>query len=260
MKTLAICNQKGGVGKSTLTYHLSDAFQQTGLRVLAVDADPQGNLTYSLAGSGVGEDAPGLADVLSTQTRTSLTQVITSTIFQGVWLAPTTGDALGVVRDELAAAAPGSERRLLESLRSLEPAAYDVCLVDCPPSLDLLTVNALTAADGAVIITQPRQWSSQGLTKLLFNLQRVREHHNPNLEILGIVINQVEARTIASRFWVNEIEAYSQAQGIALLRPLIPRRVPIADSVETQTPLADNDLRQVFESIAKQVLQIAKEH
>ena len=107
MKIIAICNQKGGVGKSTFTYHLSDVFQQMGLRVLVVDADPQGNLTYALAG--VDEDAQGLADVLSTQTRTSLTQVITSTIFQGVWLAPTTGDALGVVRDELAAAAPGGE-------------------------------------------------------------------------------------------------------------------------------------------------------
>ena len=258
MKIIAICNQKGGVGKSTLAYHLSDAFQQAGLRVLAVDADPQGNLTYALAE--VDEDAQGLADVLSTQTRTSLAQVITSTIFRSVWLAPTTGDSLSVVRDELAAAASGSERRLLDSLRSLEPTAYDVCLIDCPPSLDLLTVNALTAADGAIIITQPRQWSSQGLTKLLANLQRVREHHNPNLEILGIVINQVEARTIASRFWVNEIETYIQTQGIPLVGPPIPRRVIIADSVETQTPLADHDLRRAFENIAKQVLQTKKEH
>lgn len=249
MKTYAICNQKGGVGKSTLAYHLAAALSDVGRHVLLVDADPQGNLTYSCARDQVTHVSAGLADVLSERTRRPILDSVIATIFDGVELLPTTGDGLGVVRDELVVAGAGRESRLEAALQ--QASQYDVCLIDCPPSLDQLTINALTAADSALVVTHPRQWSSQGLTKLLANIDLVTTHYNAALTVKGIVVNQVEPRTRAAQFWIKELQDYAAERGVTVLKPFIPKRVAVADSIETQTRLQDPELTAMLSSLAQ---------
>lgn len=256
MNTIAVCNQKGGVGKSTVTYHLASSLAGEGKRVLVVDADPQGNLSFAMT-EDLPSDSEGLADVLSARTATKLEDITTPTIFDGVTLAPTAGESLAVVRDELVVAGAGRESRLADALQAVR-SDYDVCLIDCPPSLDQLTINALAAAETAVIVTHARMWSAQGLTKLLSNLALVRQHYNPHLMIAGILVNQVEKSTTACRHWLTEVHGYAQSVGVPVLYPEIPKRVAIADAVEEGITLK-GDLARLFQSLATRVnLQKAK--
>ena len=236
MKTLAVANQKGGVGKSTTTYHLARAATRSLLRVLLVDADPQGNLT-AVTTRDVDHDQAGLADALSARTDVKLRDVIVPGMWSGLDVVPTpSGQTLGGVRDELVVTGAGRERRLAEALASVA-GDYDLCLIDCPPSLDQLTMNALTAADAVAIITHTRLWSFDGLAQLLRTISDVRDYYNPALTIAGVVENQHEERTIAGRHWDQELRNSTEALGIPLLTPAIPRRVAIADAVEASVGL-----------------------
>ncbi len=236
MKTIAICNQKGGVGKSTTTYHLARAAVLTGKRVLLVDADPQGNLT-SVVTENIEIDQVGLADVLSSRTDIKLRDVLYPGIWEGLTVVPTpSGRNLGMVRDELVVAGAGRERRLAEALATVA-GDYDICLIDCPPSLDQLTLNALTAADSVGVISHARLWATDGLAHLLETIRDVREYYNPAVRIAGVIVNQYEDRTIAGRHWKDELTASAETLGYEVLEPAIPKRVVIADVPEASSSL-----------------------
>lgn len=228
--TFAITNQKGGVGKSTSTYHLARAATLAGKRVLCVDLDPQGNLTSVLAPD-VAEDEEGLADALTVRSDATLESVIASTIWDGVDIAPTTGDVLGVVLNELVLDGAGREARLRNALAGVSD-QYDLILIDCAPSLDQLTINGLTAADYVLIVTQSKLWSANGLARLLNTVDGVREHYNPNLAICGILVNQHESTTLSGAHWIKELEAAAAARELRVLTPPIPKRVAISDAHE----------------------------
>lgn len=227
----AICNQKGGVGKTTTTFHLSRAAVLRGRRVLLVDADPQGNLTSVTAAEQVAKDQPGLADALSSRTGDTFTDVIVPGIWPGLLLVPTTGQTLGAVRDELIIAGPGRERRLRDALAELGN-DYDDVFIDCAPSLDQLTINALTAATDVVIVSHAKLWSANGLGQLLDTIGSVRTYYNPELRIGGLIINQFEEKTVSARAWHGELGAAAADHGIAILGPPVPKRVVIADAAE----------------------------
>src|SRR5690606_38184370 len=176
----ALCNQKGGVGKSTTTFHLARAAVLRGERVLVVDNDPQGNLTAVAAAEEVSEDQAGLADVLSTRAPETVADVIVAGVWHSLNVVPTSGTTLGYVRDELVIAGAGREVRLREALASVKD-DYDMILIDCAPSLDQLTINGLTAADDVVIVTHSKQWSLSGLAQLLETIENVRQYYNPEL-------------------------------------------------------------------------------
>lgn len=227
----ALCNQKGGVGKSTTTFHLARSGVIRGLRVLVVDNDPQGNLTAVAAAEPVSEDQAGLADALSSRASETVRDVIVPGIWPGLDVVPTSGVTLGTVRDELVIAGAGREGRLREALATVAE-DYDLILIDCAPSLDQLTINGLTAAHGVLVVTHSKQWSLSGLSQLLDTIESVRGYYNPSLTVAGVLVNQHEERTVSGQTWLDELHTAAEARGLRLLTPPIPKRVVIADATE----------------------------
>lgn len=228
--TIANANQKGGVGKTTTTVHMARAAVLQGLKVLCIDMDPQGNLTTALAPE-VTEGNVGLADALSDRTEDTMESVLSATIWEGVDLIPTTGDALGFVRDELVLAGAGRESRLRDALEPIQ-GNYDLVLIDCCPALDQLTINALTAADKVLIITHSKLWSANGLARLLGTVDKVRKHYNSDLAISGVLVNHHEKDTTSGAHWLAELTEGMEARGLTVLMPPIPKSVIISDAHE----------------------------
>lgn len=228
---IALCNQKGGVGKSTTAFQLARAAVLAGRRVLVVDADPQGNLTSVAAAEVVGDDQVGLADALSARAPESLAQVIVAGVWPGLDVAPTSGATLGLVRDELVVAGAGREGRLRQALAQVA-SDYDLVLIDCAPSLDQLTINALSAADAVVVVTHAKLFSANGLAQLLETVASVREHYNPALAVAGIIVNQHEERTLSGQGWLAQLHEAATARALVVLEPPVPKRVVISDATE----------------------------
>lgn len=230
-RIFALCNQKGGVGKSTTTFHLARAAVLRGQSVLVVDNDPQGNLTTVAAAEEVGEDQAGLADVLSARAPEGARDVIVAGVWPGLDVLPTSGVTLGSVRDELVVAGAGRELRLREALSDVAE-GYDLILIDCAPSLDQLTINGLAAADAVVIVTHSKLWSANGLAQLLETIAGVQRYYNPQLRVAGVLVNQHEERTVAGQHWLDELTAAAESRGLPMLTPPVPKRVAIADATE----------------------------
>lgn len=230
-RIIALCNQKGGVGKSTTTFHLARAAVLRGRRVLVVDNDPQGNLTSVAAAEPVGEDQAGLADALSSRASETIRDVIVPGVWPGLDVVPTSGATLGYVRDELVIAGAGREGRLREALSAVAD-DYDLILIDCAPSLDQLTINGLTAAESVVVVTHSKLFSANGLAQLLDTIDNVRGYYNPTLRVAGVIINQHEERTVSGQTWLEELQAAAESRGLSVLSPPIPKRVVISDATE----------------------------
>lgn len=235
--TIAVANQKGGVGKTTATYHLARAAIRADKRILVIDLDPQGSLTNMAAREEVPDDALGVADVLSARTKEPLSDVIVEGVWDGMDVAPTVGETLAYVRDELVTAGAGRERRLYEAIGALGD-AYDLVLIDCPPSLDQLTINALTAADGVVIVTQSKQASINGLVRLHETIVEVRKAYRPELTIAGVLVNQHEKNTVSGQTWLEEIR-----KSMPILEPPIPKAVVLSDAAEASVALDEYGTR-----------------
>lgn len=256
---LAFCNQKGGVGKSTTVYHLTRAAILAGKRVLVIDADPQGNITRALT-EDVQEDDAVVADALSEHSTDTLADILVPGIWEGLTVAPTAGDKLSPVRDELVATPkPGREARLRSQLAASRD-DYDLVLIDCGPALDTLTINALTAAEGVVIVTQSKQWSLDGLALLLNTIRDVRHYYNPQLAVAGLVVNLHEEHTSAGRHWAGELAAAAEANELRVLTPYVPKRQPINDAIDYGQGLdeADSKTRTLADIYAAHLAQLTE--
>lgn len=247
---VVMANQKGGVGKTTTTYHFADAARRNGLKVLAIDIDPQGSLTSSLSREYLPPDTIGLADVLSARTNEQLADVIVPTVWDGVDLAPTTGENLSFVRDELIATRMGRESKLKLAIQSLDEGAYDLVLIDCPPSIDQLTSNALVAADAVVIVTHASLYSMNGIAHLIDNVELVNQFYNPALRIAGIVLNQFERQLNAPVARKMELSEAIESHGLVIYEPVIPKRTIISETVENGESLSDYG-NEVAQQLAK---------
>jgi chromosome partitioning protein len=217
----AIAQQKGGVGKTTTVINLGSALADHGKRVLLVDLDPQGALT-----AGVGENPPAISqtiyDVLR-NSNTSISEVIRKTSMNAD-LVPANID-LAAAEIELTSE-PGRERILAEKLRPIAD-QYDFVLIDCPPSLGLLTLNALTAATDVLIPVQTQYFALRGLDLLFTTIGKVKSRINPELQIRGILPTMVDGRTIHTREVLEELR---NTYGQQVCKTVIPQTIKIADA------------------------------
>ena len=234
--SIAVCNQKGGVGKTTTVFHLARAAVKRGMRVLVIDLDPQGNLTAVASEEPLSADRPGLADALSNTGRETMASVIVPGVWPGLDLVPTTGEELASVRNELVVASVNREYRLRDALRQVTD-RYDLILMDCAPALDQLAINALTASDKVLVVTHSKLFASHGLDQLMSAVESVQTHCNPKLKIAGVLVNQHEDKTVSGRSWLVELQQQSERLGLKVFDPPVPKRVVISDAVEASVGL-----------------------
>jgi chromosome partitioning protein len=239
--TIAVLSQKGGTGKTTTVRTLTDVLRRSGVRTLAVDLDPQGNLSdyFDLPP----EVAPTIADVLSSRTRAS------EAVHEDIIPAN-----LSLAEAELMLG--GKMGRELTLRRALAPLvdAYDVILIDCPPSLGLLTVNALVAADHALLSAEAQYFALQGVEQALEVIELARETLNPGLELLGIVLNIADMRTRHSR---EAFESLRSHFGEKLLDTTIRSSIAYAESAERALSIIDYrpDLGADYLTVADELLR-----
>jgi chromosome partitioning protein len=237
---IAVLSQKGGTGKTTAVRHLTDVFRRTGLSVLAVDLDPQGNLSDYFD---VEPDVePTMGDVLTG--RASATAAVHSDIVPA---------NLTLAEAELALTGKmGRELTLRKALKQVER-DYDIVMIDCPPSLGLLTVNALVAADYALLSAEAQYFALQGVEQALEVIELARDSLNPDLEWLGVLFNIADMRTVHSR------EAYDGLRehvGDTLLQTTVRQSIAYAESAERAISILDHrpDLGADYVALADELL------
>ena len=223
MITIAIANQKGGVGKTTTAINIATAMAATGSRVLLIDLDPQGNASTGL-GVGAANRHYTSYDVLIDGT--DIAQAAQRTDIPGLDLVPATVDLSGAEIELVTV----EERtgRLRAALAKLDGAAgYDLCFVDCPPSLGLLTLNALTAADTLLVPLQCEFFALEGLSQLLQTVEKVRERFNSRLAIIGVVLTMFDRRNRLTDQVADDVRA---VLGPLVFDAVIPRNVRLSEA------------------------------
>ena len=231
-QVIAVANQKGGVAKTTTVVNLADALCRLDKKVLVVDMDPQGN-----ASSGLGVDRRKLDhciyDVLVNGIPAE--SLVQGTKFKGLSVLPATINLAGAEIELVNVVA--RESKLLKALQYLRE-RYDYVLIDCPPSLGLLTLNGLTAADSIIIPVQCEYYALEGLEQLLNTFQLVRKHLNPNLQILGVVLTMYDSRTNLSAQVVDQVKEYF---GSKVFGAIIPRNVRLSEAPSHGKPISYYD-------------------
>lgn len=250
MKSIAVLNQKGGVGKTTTVISLAAAMARKNQRVLVVDADPQGNAT-----SGLAVDKRILPQTL-------YDGLLDTQLVAGQLQQPTSQNGVSIIpANETLAAAEVDLVQLLEREKQLKRLLatvqnVDVALIDCPPSLGLLTINALTAADYVLIPVQAEYYALEGLGQLLDIVQRVRGGLNPSLEVLAVVMTMYDKRTMLS----GQVQAeLSRHFGEKLLKTAVPRNVRLAEAPSYGVSIFEHDKwskgARAYKQIAEEVMK-----
>lgn len=249
-RVLSIANQKGGVGKTTTAINLGTALAAVGERVLLVDSDPQGNASTGL---GVPRAArkTTLYDVLVGES--FILDAVVTTSVPGLDIIPSDSELSGV-EIELGTHARRSYR-LKDALGALGGGGYDYVLIDCPPSLNLLTVNAMTAADAVLVPLQCEFFALEGLTQLMRTVELVRGSLNPRLEIQGVVLTMYDRRNSLSEQVARDVRAHF---GEKVYDAVIPRNVRVSEAPSFGKPALIYDLKcagsQAYLKLAREVV------
>ena len=248
-KIIAIANQKGGVGKTTTSVNLSACLALNKKRVLLIDADPQGNAT-----SGVGGDkefGKSTYDLIMNEEKVE--NVIQKSAVPNLDLCASNIDLAGAEVELVSKIS--RETKLKEALEN-STSEYDYVIIDCPPSLGLVTLNALTAADSVLVPIQCEYYALEGLGQLMSTIDLVQKHLNKKLEIEGVVLTMYDARTNLSRQVIDEVKKYFKNK---VYKTLIPRNVKLSEAPSYGIPIALYDKRsegsRAYLSLASEVIK-----
>ncbi|MEK3718538.1 MULTISPECIES: ParA family protein [unclassified Paenibacillus] len=248
-KIIAIANQKGGVGKTTTSVNLGASMATLGKRVLLVDIDPQGNTT-----SGVGVNKADVEnciyDILINEVNPQDT--IQETRIEGLHIIPATIQLAGAEIELVSTIS--RELKLKKALNAVK-ANYDYIIIDCPPSLGILTINSLTAADSVIIPIQCEYYALEGLSQLLNTVRLVQKNLNPHLKIEGVLLTMLDARTNLGIQVIEEVKKYFQEK---VYRTIIPRNVRLSEAPSHGQSIITYDSRskgaEVYLELAKEVI------
>ncbi len=227
-KVLAVVNQKGGVGKSTTAVNVSASLGDLGQKVLLVDLDPQGNAT---SGFGLNKNQRELCVYNALLGDTEMASIIEPVEVENVFVVPATIQLAGA---EIELVSAMSRETRLKSMVDSVADDFDFVIIDCPPSLGLLTINALTAADGLLIPIQCEYYALEGLSKLLDSVRLVKTHLNPALEVFGVVMTMYDSRTRLAQQVVDEVRDFFEDK---IFRTLVPRTVRLSEAPSFGQPI-----------------------
>lgn len=245
----AVVNQKGGVGKSTTAVNLSAALGEAGRKVLLVDLDPQGNAT---SGFGLNKNQREFCVYDALLGDTPIESIIEPVEAEGVFVVPATIQLAGA---EIELVSAMSRETRLKTI--LEPVLddFEFVIIDCPPSLGLLTINALTTAEGLIIPIQCEYYALEGLSKLLDSVRLVKTHLNPSLEVFGVVMTMFDSRTRLATQVVEEVRDFFDTE---VFTTLIPRTVRLSEAPSFGQPVTLYDPNgkgaMAYRSLAKEVM------
>jgi len=254
LKTISIFNQKGGVGKSTTTINLGAALGQKNKNVLIIDIDPQGNTT-----SGLGIDKRTLKtsiyDILINEY--NINDIIVKTNAENVYLVPSNVELAGAEVELIGL--EGRELRLKKALERVEE-IYDFILIDCPPSLGILSINALTASESVLVPIQCEYYALEGVSQLVDTIKLVKKSLNPNLDIEGVVLSMFDGRTNLSIQVVDEVKKYFRGK---VYTTIIPRNVRLAEAPSHGISVIDYDPKskgaEAYIDLAEEFLELSEE-
>ena len=248
-KIISVANQKGGVGKTTTTINLSTFLAKKGKKVLLIDADPQGNAT-----SGLGAEKEveySTYDVLVGETE--IQEVVEKTIIKNLYICPSNINLAGAEVELVSMMS--REQRLKEKVEEIKE-KFDYILIDCPPSLGLITLNAFTASDSVLIPVQCEYYALEGLGQLLNTVNLVKKHLNKNLQIEGALLTMYDIRTNLSNQVVKEVKKYFEDK---VYKTVIPRNVRLSEAPSYGMPITEYDPRskgaKSYEKFTKEFLK-----
>ena len=246
-KIISLANQKGGVGKTTSCVNIASSLGILGHRVLIIDLDPQGNTT-----SGVGITKRGLSGSTKELLNGEMTakQVIRETPYENLWVIPA-NTTLTSAEFELFDF-DNSEFRMKSALEEVAD-DFDYILIDCPPSLGRLTVNALTASHGVIVPMQCEFYALEGLSQLMISVKLIKKHYNPDLDVTGILVTMFNSRLLLSMQVINELKKHYDDK---LFETKISRNVKLSEAPGFGKPVFYHDKNSKG---AKEYLEVAKE-
>lgn len=249
-KVLAIANQKGGVGKTTTSVNLSASLAKLGKRVLLIDIDPQGNATSGV-GIAKGDVVYCIYDILIEDEL--IENVLLSTKQEGLFIVPSTISLAGAEIELVSTIS--REQRLKQALKDVQT-QFDYIIIDCPPSLGLLTLNALTAADGVLIPVQCEYYALEGLSQLLSTVRLVQKHLNQELQIEGVLLTMLDARTNLGLQVIEEVKKYFREK---VYHAVIPRNVRLSEAPSHGLPIVLYDEKsrgaETYLELAREVIK-----